>query len=166
MNEIEVANKTARSSGAVGVKAIVPKQVRQVAFDKSMTILDFGSGPEAIHTKALREEGFNVTAHEFGANVREIHDPKALERTYDIVFASNVLNVQSSKSMLIQTLRDIKGCMHEHSIFICNYPKSLRKGDFSNEEIKSCLRSFFGRVGDGKGNLYCCGITSLEEYEV
>ena len=103
-HETEIANKTSRSAGAVSGKALVPKYVEQHA-DKSHHILDFGAGKDAVHAKNLREKGFNVTAHEFGSNQKEgVHDKDALHKKYDHVYASNVLNVQSSHDMLGKTL--------------------------------------------------------------
>src|ERR1044071_3885328 len=111
-DEVKVANPTSRTHGAVGAKAIVPRHVEAVEAkhnDKANRhILDFGSGKDAAHAKALREKGHNVTAHEFGANQKEgVHDKDALNKKYHHVYASNVLNVQSNKKMMAHTLDQI-----------------------------------------------------------
>ena len=126
-DEMEVANKTSRSAGAVSGKALVPRHVEQLA-SKDDDILDFGAGKDAVHAKGLRAKGFKVTAHEFGSNQREgVHDPDALGRQYHTVYASNVLNVQSSRDMLARTLDQIHRSTRPGGRFIGNLPMSPRK---------------------------------------
>lgn len=133
--EMEVANKTSRSSGAVSGKALVPRHVEQEA-SKNDEILDFGAGKDAVHTKNLREKGFNVTAHEFGSNQKEgLHDPDALKKKYHTVYASNVLNVQSSHDMLGRTLDQIHKATRPGGQFIGNLPMSPRKFPELNHEL-------------------------------
>lgn len=79
-DEVEIANRTSRSRGAVGKRAIVPRLVPQYA-SQSDTILDFGAGKDAVHALDLREQGYNVTAYEFGSNVdSKLHDMDALKK--------------------------------------------------------------------------------------
>lgn len=125
---VKIANSTSRNSGAVGAKAITPRYVEQIA-NKSHKILDFGSGKDAAHAKRLRQQGLNVTAHEFGSNQNENHDKDALNRQYDHVYASNVLNVQSSKPMMAATLDQIHKATKKGGSFIGNFPMAPRKAD-------------------------------------
>lgn len=127
--EIEVANKTSRPCGAIGgAKAKVFQYVRD-NIDKSLKILDFGAGKAASQTKLLREAGFeNVTAYDFGINLIDgLHDKNAMKRKYDVVMASNVLNTQSSKEMLEDTVADIAKVVKRGGVFIANLPKNPRK---------------------------------------
>ena len=97
--DIKVANLTSRNKGAVGEQAIVPKWIEENVNKKS-SILDYGAGKSAQHTERLSNEGYNVTAYEFGDNVNpNIHDVNALDKKYDVVYASNVLNVQNSEEI-------------------------------------------------------------------
>lgn len=148
--EIMRANKSSRSSGAVGPKAITPRMVLQYIKDtgnEDIKILDFGSGKDAKHTYALRELGLDVTAHDFSANIRdEHHDPNALDREYDIIFASNVLNVQGSESMMRRTIEDILKTMTNDSVFIANFPGSPRYGFQTAKEAKDVLEDYFDLV--------------------
>ena len=124
---ILIANKTARTKGMIGKNAIVPKYVKQIA-RKSDTILDFGSGPQAIHTQMLRENGFHATAYDFGNNVAEgIHDVYALKRKYDIVFASNVLNTLSDVEDIKATIVQLEQVVGDRGKLIVNVPASPRK---------------------------------------
>ena len=146
-SEIEKANRSSRSSGAVGPNAITPRSVLQYIKDSGISnpkILDFGAGKDAKHTYALRDMGLDVTAHDFHSNINdEHHDPNALKRKYDIVFASNVLNVQGSESMLRHTIEDIISVLKEDGIFIANFPGSPRYYFTSALEIKQILEDYF-----------------------
>jgi hypothetical protein len=155
-DQIQVANKTARNSGAVGAKAITPRHVDEVESqqgDRKRTILDFGSGPAAQHTQNLLKKGYNVTAHEFGGNQREgVHDPNALSKKYDHVFASNVLNTQSNKEMLGKTLDQIHSTVKPGGMFTGNFPESPRKApDITHEHIEGELKKRFHNVERVKG---------------
>ena len=151
LEEIKVANSTSRSGGATAIgkdgtiKAIVPIFV-QKNVDKQCSILDFGAGKTAMHTKWLRSNGFkSVTAYDFGANcIKGIHDWAALVRKYDVVFASNVLNVQISKEMLMETLDHIWHVVRHGGKFICNYPSSPRKMNLAADELKEIIQNKFG----------------------
>jgi len=147
-DEISIATSTARSAGAIGPRALVPRTVQKVASPDD-TILDFGAGPEEAHAQNLREDGFNVTAWDFGKN------PEAIYRQYDIVYASNVLNVQSSLDMLERTVGQIAGLVRPGGTFIGNLPLSPRKfQDLNPQTLETILSRYFTdieRVG-GKSN--------------
>ena len=149
--EIKIANSTSRSNGASAknkdgsIRAIVPRYVAENV-DKDECILDFGAGKGAVHTKWLRDEGFNVTAYDFGENCIEgLHDKNALCRQYDVVMASNVLNVCSSQQMLEETLRQIRQSLKVGGVFVCNYPASPRKLAWRADDVARMVRSYIGR---------------------
>ena len=151
--EIRIANATSRSNGASArnkdgsIRAIVPKYVSEHLV-KDCSILDFGAGKDAVHTRWLREEGFNVTAYDFGTNIIEgIHDKDALSKQYGVIMASNVLNVQSSMSMLLETLKQVYNSLEKGGVFICNYPASPRKMELTANDLTEILQSIFkGRI--------------------
>ena len=149
--EIKIAKATSRSAGASAIKdgkirAIVPLWVEK-NIDKDKTILDFGAGKGATSTKYLLSKGFDVAAYDLWVgNGDELLDKFALNRKYDVVFASNVLNVQSSQSMLIETLSQIKDSMKDNGEFICNYPQTPRKMLLTSEEIERIIIKVFGSV--------------------
>ena len=143
---VEIANRTSRSRGAVGAKAVTPRVVRNLA-KKSDKILDFGAGKDAAHAEALRADGYDVTAHEFGSNVREgLHDPDALRHgPYSMAYASNVLNVQSSEAMLKKTLTQIHRALRNGGAFIGNFPGSPRKmPNFTSAQMAAAIEDVFG----------------------
>jgi hypothetical protein len=147
-DEISIANKTSRSSGSVSGKALVPRYV-EANIDKNASILDFGAGKDAVHSQRLKDNGFkNVTAYDFGSNVKDgLHDPGALSKRYDCVFASNVLNVQSSMGMLRSTLDSIRKAVKSGGIFVGNFPASPRKSEeITNDVVLKELQDRFNKV--------------------
>jgi len=144
---VDIANRTSRSRGAVGAKAVTPRVVRSLVKNKSAKILDFGAGKGADHAMSLREDGYDVTAHEFGSNVQPgVHDPDALRNgPYHVVYASNVLNVQSSKAMLRKTLMQIHKALRPGGVFIGNFPMSPRKlQGFTSNDMAAAIEEVFG----------------------
>ena len=158
--EIKIANATSRSGGASAInkdgsiRAIVPRYVAE-HINKEDSLLDFGAGKGAVHTKWLREEGFNVTAYDFGDNCIEgLHDKNALSKQYKVIMASNVLNVQSSLDMLFETLRQINNSLEPGGELVCNYPTSPRKMELTTNDLGEILQSIF------KGKIERVGGTS------
>jgi hypothetical protein len=129
--EIVTANKTARSSGAVGKKALLPRIIKDKMPCLDSSILDFGSGPKAMHTLHLREKGYRyVDAFDMGSN----YDPKVhivrkpeMINSYDIVMASNVINVLSSLSAIKETIHQISWFTNHKGVALINLPTSPRK---------------------------------------
>lgn len=157
IEEIKAANATSRSNGASAknkdgsVRAIVPRYVVG-HIDKGDSILDFGAGKGAVHTKWLREEGFNITAYDFGENcIDGLHDKDALNKQYKVIMASNVINVSSSLDMLMETLNQINNSLEPGGTFIVNYPSSPRKMNLNANEMGRMIQNIFGglvtRVG-------------------
>lgn len=156
MTLIEKMNRTARSKGAVGKNAIVPKVVKEFA-NHADRILDYGSGKDLIHTRALREAGFRVDAFDIGANVTTEHIICPAYMYYDIVFASNVLNIQPDNVRLLNTIVDIMDALKPKGIFICNYPKTPRHFvDLTTEMLDSILRNRFNNTLQIKPGLWVC----------
>lgn len=150
--EIKIAKATSRSAGASAInkngtiRAVVPLFIEK-NIDKSKTILDFGAGRGCTSTKYLLSKGFDVAAYDLWCgNGDELLDKYALDRQYDVVFASNVLNVQSSLSMLNETLKQIYDTVKYGGEFICNYPQSPRKMLLTSEEIERIIIKVFGSV--------------------
>jgi hypothetical protein len=149
-DEIRIANATSRTNGASAknkdgsIRAVVPKWVSSFV-SKKVSILDFGAGKDAVHTKWLREQGFNVTAYDFGSNCIEgLHDKNALSKTYKIVMASNVINVSSSYDMLIKTLRQMYNSLESGGTLIMNYPASPRKMNLTAKELECIIERILG----------------------
>jgi hypothetical protein len=154
--DVAVANATSRTNGAVGANAIVPRKVREYLAEfgdkKSTMILDFGSGKHAAHALALVAEGWFVQAHEFGDNYNpSLHYQHALTSKYNVVYASNVLNVQSHLPMMAMTIRQIADVLDEGGVFIANYPQSPRKSSLTPADVVELLEEQFETVTRMKG---------------
>lgn len=80
-----------------------------------------------------------------------------LKKKYDVVYASNVLNVQVNERMLKDTMEQIKRVMNSESIFIANYPSSPRKWGVTAREMKQHLEQEFSSVDViHKGPVFLC----------
>ena len=149
--EIKIANATARSKGASAInpdgtiRAIVPNFIyRNIDKYQDKSVLDFGAGKDAIHTRWLSRQKLNVTAYDFGNNcIDGIHDKNALNKRYDVIFASNVLNVQSSESMMETTLYQIYKSLKKGGEFIFNYPSTPRKMNMQASELIALISKIF-----------------------
>lgn len=157
VEEVKIANATSRSSGASAknkdgsIRAIVPRYVVE-HINKEDSVLDFGAGKDAVHTKWLRGQGFNVVAYDFGSNIVEgLHDKDALNRQYKVTMCSNVLNVQSSWDMLLETLKQLYNSLEDGGMLIINYPASPRKMNLSATEMAMVVQNVF------KGVITRCG---------
>ncbi len=163
--DVEVANKTSRNSPAIGGKAIVPKYVREhlelFCEPEDTLILDFGAGKTAAHARALLNDGWYCTAHEFGANVdNRYHNPLALSHDYHIVYASNVLNVQSSERMARETIKQIADTLKDGGCFFTNYPRDPCKSCLHPDEMADLLFEQFTIIkrigGSAQAPLWMC----------
>ena len=150
---VEKANRSSRTRGSVGKNAIVPRYVRETYADrKEIEILDFGAGKHAAHAQTLREAGFKVRAWEFGGNFdASLHNADALASTYDLVYASNVLNTQGDEEMLRETINQIADAVKDNGHLVANYPASPRYGGFTTDEIITALKARFREVTVLKG---------------
>ncbi len=105
LSERTIAAKTSRVMGAVGLYALVPKYVASIV-KRGETVLNYGAGRAVDgripHSDMISRAGGIVTNYDFPEN-STIHDLGALDRKYDIVIASNVLNVQTDE-MFYRTL--------------------------------------------------------------
>jgi len=123
--------------------------------DKKSSILDFGSGKKAAQTARLKEDGFEtVVPYDFQP---PHNNPEKLDQKYDVVMASNVLNVQASDDQWDETMASITGAMADAGKVIANFPSTPRKHSEmqSYEEITTKLSNHFGtveRVGGAKSD--------------
>ena len=148
-SEIKFMNKTARSKGSVGPNAVVPRVIRSITKpEMHHIILDYGSGPKAIHTKELHKEGFNVSAWEIGENHnRFLHIDMVSDglKFFDIVFASNVLNVQGERHVH-NVIKEVKSLLIPGGKAVFNYPNSPRYNNYNTRHIKYMFTEEFALV--------------------
>ena len=91
-----------------------------------VSVLDFGAGIQACQTRILRDwKAPKTVCFDVPENMVEgLHDPHALRRRYDLVMASNVLNVQGTLGDLRRTLGQLALVTGQY--MVCNYPGSPR----------------------------------------
>ena len=146
--EIKIANATYRKSGSSvfdkdgNIRSVVANYVAE-NISKDKKILDFGCGTEFIQGKYLKELGLDVDGWDFGVN-KPKNCVEKLNQIYDIVYASNVLNVLSSVTALIETFIQIRNCLKDGGLFIANYPAAPRKLEFTMNTMECFLIYFFG----------------------
>ena len=146
--EIKIANATYRRRGSSvfdkdgNVRSVVARFV-EGNIDKYKRILDYGCGSEFIQGNYLRRLGFNVDGWDIGNNKPQ-NCVNELRQIYDVVYASNVLNVISSVDMLMETLEQVYNCLNYGGLFIANYPSSPRKMNVDKSFIESAIQSKFG----------------------
>jgi len=143
LSDIEMMNKTSRPDDYTSVTTKFILSTFKP--EQGMTFLDYGAGKKATQTKKLLEAGYNVTAYEMGGNVTEFHDTNALNKKYDVVFASNVLNVQFTMDGIEKMLSEMDSCATRYVIM--NYPSSPRKFRdhfINNKEMKEIIEKILG----------------------
>ncbi len=145
--EIRIANKTYRSKGSSvfnsegKIRSIVARYIESDV-DKTKKILDYGCGTYFVQGNYLNNLGFNVDGWDIGNN-KPVNCVKELENKYDVVYASNVLNTMSSKSMLEESLQQIEKCLLNEGLLITNYPKTPRKLNLSSNDIVKLIEQYF-----------------------
>ena len=147
IEEIKIANATYRRKGSSvfdkdgNIRSVVARYVEKNV-DKTKKILDYGCGYNFIQGNYLRQRGFDVDGWDIGAN-KPYNGVIELRQIYDVVYASNVLNVISSTAMLKETLDEIWSCLKPGGIFIANYPASPRKMCITSDFMQIILQHTF-----------------------
>jgi len=125
-DRIDTRQNTARAAGAIGQNAGLPKYVESIV-GPGWRVLDFGCGPAKIHVRRLREStGAQVEGYDLGM-------PRPYG-AFDLVYASNVLNVQESIIQLNNTLAELYYLQGTGKLYV-NYPTSPRKLGLSIKEL-------------------------------
>ena len=148
IEEIKIANSTYRRRGSSvfdkegNVRSVVARYVEKNV-DKNKKILDYGCGSDFIQGNYLRQQGFSVDGWDIGTN-KPSDCVSELRQIYDVVYASNVLNVISSASMLEETLEQVYDCLKVGGMFIANYPTAPRKMEMDVRLLEDKIQSKFG----------------------
>lgn len=147
MNKKEYVRKVNRSySKTFSRNQFLPKILHKYLSIQD-TVLDFGAGKGAFGTMHLRKQGFNVVATDIGSNFNPlVHDAYAMRRKYTAVFASNVINVQPSRSDVIKVVDQIKGRLHNGGLFFFNYPDSPRYNDYTIADLELLMKKKFSQI--------------------
>jgi len=143
------------------------------------SILDFGCGAGAVQVRGAWLLGIdNIVGYEWPPDEDDtskrsewywdsVHDdaidPDALSRTYDVVLASNVLNVQPTWGCLFLMLHTVQSVMAPGGLFVANLASNPRplldriaRGKRGDAVMESVLKFAFAdvwrvNVSDAKG---------------
>ncbi len=79
------------------------------------------------------------------------HDVRALSKKWDVVYASNVLNVQPSPPHLVGLVRTLASILKKGGTLVANYPPSPRKSGMTVAEVDRVLQRQFKEAVRVKG---------------
>lgn len=142
--------KSARSKGAIGKNAIVPRVILKLLEDSKHKaehrILDFGCGKDMIHVLELIKHGYNVVGYDINLPETESFLQKIDSYGWDIIYLSNVINVQPSKEALDFIFDRIFYILHPFGFAVANYPNKPRYMEWSVDEMYEYLKTRFPTV--------------------
>ena len=125
--------KTGQKRGIFAKNPILTRLILCENFPKDVKILDFGAGTNALQAQKIKEKYPNTKAYDYplsaiksiiqNPKLFEIYDLDALNKDYDIIIASNVLNVQPNVKQLENTLNKIYCSMDRDTILFLNLPR-------------------------------------------
>ena len=108
-------------------------------------VLDFGAGKKPFLAKHFKKMGFAIDAHELAQNNNKEHDDVAGEK-YDLVVASNVLNVQQTLSNLRKTLNQIFKFTTDNGMLFATVPDQPNENLFTIAKLKDEMLKKFAKV--------------------
>jgi 2-polyprenyl-3-methyl-5-hydroxy-6-metoxy-1,4-benzoquinol methylase len=108
------------------------------------TILDFGAGTDTFGAKTLHEKGYNVTSWDIGKNtVPGNHSVDALDKKYDVIVCSNVLNIQPSEKDVVNLLSLLSNLLDIGGRLFCNFPRKPRYNGYTTKRLETTLQMLF-----------------------
>ena len=162
-DEVNIARKTSRTQkynpevtkGRGIGEALVPSFAMNLAL-KTQTVLDFGAGKHPFYVMKYRDIGYDIYGWDLPDSMRyweenyeeEIQPPGGLNKQFDMVYASNVMNVAPSEEFLRRmTLDTIKSALKNGGMFIGNFPASPRKNpEMTPKRLYEILGEYFEGV--------------------
>ena len=142
-----IARKTGYKGGKPLRNSIVTRHLMCAPFSKESKILDYGAGYKATQSQILSTKYPKIKAYDFPETMEDsINDAPDLKKffttsprgSYDIVLASNVLNVQQTLPTLQNTINEIYCNMKKGSTLVVNIPKDPIK--FIPEDTTCCQK--------------------------
>lgn len=158
---VEMVNKS--YSKYFSQNSVIPKLIPRYA-NKKDKILDFGAGKDAFGVRYLRALGYDVTGYDVGDNFNpEYHDADALKRKYDVIYASNVMNIQPTIPDILAVLgalyERLKKSKYKNKFVIINYPEKPNYSGLSPKLFVKNQLSFMFRkenIEHIKDNVWLC----------
>ena len=109
-------------------------------------ILDYGSGKHRTHARRMMRDfpDVQVDCYDIGANYTPEHVTVPFEAAYNLVYASNVLNVQPNLAQLRYVLNSMEYACKRGGAIVFNFPEDPRKSDVSTSAFEELLLELFG----------------------
>jgi hypothetical protein len=169
--QIKAMNRTARYKGAVGKNALVPLVCHdQISFSikKHLIVLDYGAGREAIHCEQLQTAYPNITIHAWDIGDNYMGSPFHVEELemnkYDIVYASNVFNIQPTFEAIQYIFHEINELLVDGGIFIFNHAITPRHFKITTNQLEDISLLYFLR-GSRRNNTLFLMFKPFNDYE-
>jgi hypothetical protein len=123
-----ISGERALADLEAGKGALVPRSlVKYLKPDEAGPVLDYGCGATAPHVQALDVLGYDVAGYDIGDDEVGLVDGGALRRRkYNVVLASNVLNVQPSWAALNTVLDELRLAAGSRGMVIANLAEDPR----------------------------------------
>jgi hypothetical protein len=148
--EADLMRATGWKGGATASNPVVTRYAECAAYPPDVTVLDFGAGMGARQTARLRARYPGISAYDFPRTALETMvknpdllgtvDPLALDREYEVVLASNVLNVQPSRRSLEATLDELVGALAVGGELVANIPRAPIKLGVTQSELAEIVK--------------------------
>ena len=143
-NDLRRMNRTARRAGAVGYNAVTPRYVATIADDGDL-VLDYGCGKSTAHGRRIADQtNAEVHFYDIGDNARGLAQFWRCRGSYDLAYASNVLNVQLNGHQVANVFRELYGAVHHAGFVVFNYPQTPRHSGLSADHVLRIATAIFG----------------------
>jgi len=161
-NNIAAMRKTARSTGAVGKNALVPRITKALLDEltgERLHLLDIGAGHGQHIAQYQKHDAVSIA---FGCDINaegrrfawDSHDePRPTDggqiqwgrelKYFDVVTMSNVLNVQGDALDIVRLIRSAMDSISPNGTgyLVCNFPVSPRRNNCTSEQVLEILFS-------------------------
>lgn len=136
-----------------GRGALVPRSlVKHLKPEEAGPVLDYGCGSTAPHVQALDVMGYDIVGYDIGDDDVGLVDKGALRRRkYNVVLASNVVNVQPSWAALNTVLDELRLAAGTRGMVIMNLAEDPRwlfnPGATGDEQLHQRLKRRWLEIG-------------------
>lgn len=153
-NDAKRMNATARGPNFARF-ALVPGHVANALGDMAKTgltgwmikVLDYGAGKGKHGVALSRAYNVSVTCYDVGDNAKLRGNVGTYtDGLYDIVYASNVLNVQATHVQIVDVLQDLNNAARPNGLVFFNYPEQPRHSNAELSYVADMAEAVFASV--------------------
>lgn len=162
--EMDKRKKTLAST-TLRVNALLPRLIEYLISNNVIhprSVLDFGCGDDFYHVKKLQEIFPSIYFDGYDLNYQF---PRPGD--YDLIFASNVLNVQLRYCQILTFLNDIYNLQSNRAYVFINYPREPRyRPDIDYWEMEDILNFWWYPIRHRYGNCYIWQLCLSKDYQL